>query len=98
MENQVDDSSVLPTSKQTLSNIRELSIRCRDLLNRVSTLDSITDAADARDTTTGFNIWAANLGVFEEGRLAITYRLKDAPQVSHLTENLLIELERHLGN
>ncbi|KAM0552645.1 hypothetical protein ACHAPJ_007742 [Fusarium lateritium] len=96
MENQVDDSSVLPTSKQTLSNIRELSIRCRDLLNRVSTLDSITDAADARDTMTSFNIWAANLGVFEEGRLSIAYRLKDAPQVSHLTENLLIELERHL--
>ncbi|CAJ0549768.1 Ff.00g033810.m01.CDS01 [Fusarium sp. VM40] len=96
MDDQVDDSSVLPTSKQTLSGIRELSIRCRDLLNQMSTLDSITDAADARDIMTSFNIWAANLGIFDEGRLSVAYRLKDAPQVSHLTEKLLIELERYL--
>lgn len=98
MDDQVDDSSVLPTSKQTLSGIRELSIRCRDLLNQMATLDSITDAADARDIMTSFNIWAANLGIFDEGRLSVAYRLKDAPQVSQLTEKLLIELERYLGN
>ncbi|KIL92993.1 hypothetical protein FAVG1_04174 [Fusarium avenaceum] len=96
MDDQVDDSSVLPTSKQTLSGIRELSIRCRDLLNQMATLDSITDAADARDIMTSFNIWAANLGIFDEGRLSVAYRLKDAPQVSHLTEKLLLELERNL--
>jgi hypothetical protein len=98
MENQVDESSVLPISKQTLSDIRELSIRCRDLLNQMSTLDFVTDAANARDIMTSFNIWAANMGIFDEGRLSVAYRLKDAPQGSHLTEKLLIELERHLGN
>jgi hypothetical protein len=98
MDNQVDELSALPTSKQTLSGIRESSTRCRDLLNQISSLDSITDAADARDIITSFNIWAANLGIFDEGRLSVAYRLKDAPQGSHLTEKLLIELERHLGN
>ncbi|RSL95715.1 hypothetical protein CDV31_013773 [Fusarium ambrosium] len=94
MEQHDEGLEVSPTSDETLSDIRELSIRCRELLNRLSTDDGPADGTEARDLTASFNIWLANMGVFREGQQSLTSRLKNAPQISELVQQLLMALKQ----
>jgi hypothetical protein len=45
-----------------------------------------------------FNIWAANMGVFHEGRQSLTSRLKSTPDISELAQQLLVALKWDLGS
>lgn len=81
-------------SEERLSDLRELSIRCRELLHQLS----IHDGARVRDQMASFNIWAANMGVFREGQQSIAHRLSSAPETSKLIQQLLEVLRRDIGN
>ncbi|RSL41640.1 hypothetical protein CEP54_015754 [Fusarium duplospermum] len=96
MEKNKEELAVPLTSDETLSDIRELSIRCRELLHQLSADDGPADGAEARELMAGFNIWAANMGVFRDGQQSLTSRLKNAPQICELVQQLLMVLERDL--
>lgn len=98
MEKNDEELAISPTSDVTLSHTRDLSIRCRELIHQLSAEDGSTDGAEARELMAGFNIWVANMGVFRDGQQSITSRLKSAPQISELVQQLLAVLERDLGN
>ena len=95
----VEESTLLQTSDVQLSNLRELSIPCRALLHQLSASNrrANTDVLEARESMASFNIWAANIGVFREGRQSLTSRLKSAPEISRLGQQLLSTLKRDLG-
>lgn len=81
-------------SEETLSDVRELSIRCRELLQRLS----VHDGARAREQMASLNIWAANMGVFRQGQQSIASRLSSAPEIGKLIQQLLKVLSRDIGN
>lgn len=90
-----DEKQSLPQlSEETLSDLRELSIRCRELLHGLST----HDGARVREQMASFNIWAANMGVFRKGQQSIASRLSSAPDISKLIQQLLETLKRDIGN
>lgn len=93
-----EDPAVSSTSDETLSDIRKLSIRCRDILHQLSADDGSVDRPEAREVMANFNIWATNMGVFREGQQSLASRLKSAPQISDLVQQLLVALERDLGS
>lgn len=91
--------AVPTTSNETLSDLRELSIRCRELLHELSTDDggaATAEGLEARELMATFNIWAANMGVFREGRQSLASRLQSTPQISELVRQLLELLKRDL--
>ncbi|KAI1739865.1 hypothetical protein F4680DRAFT_126310 [Xylaria scruposa] len=94
MEENVEEQIIAQTSNETLSGLRELTIECRSLLHQLS-VD--TNKVEAEDLMASFNIWAANMGVFSEGRQSLTFRLKSAPDISKLVQQLLVALKRDLG-
>ncbi|KAM5347455.1 hypothetical protein ACJ41O_010460 [Fusarium nematophilum] len=97
LQEEEDTPSIAQTSDETLSDLRQISIRCRLLLHKLSTPpDSPTDGAEAREQMASFNIWASNMGVFREGRQSLSSRLKSAPEISELAQQLLLTLERDL--
>lgn len=100
MEGNDEEPTVAQTSDETLSDLRKLSIQCRALLHKLSANDgpTDTDGAEARELMASFNIWAANMGVFREGRQSLTSRLKSAPEISELVQQLLVALKRDLGS
>ncbi|UKZ64246.1 uncharacterized protein TrAtP1_005465 [Trichoderma atroviride] len=77
-------------SEERLSDLRESSVRCRELLHQLS----IHDGARVREQMASFNIWAANMGVFRQGRQSIASRLSSAPEISKLIQQLLETLKR----
>ncbi|KAL2678788.1 hypothetical protein Neosp_009539 [[Neocosmospora] mangrovei] len=85
-------------SGETLADIRETSIRCRELIHQLSDDDDLDDRVEARELMSGFNNWAANMGVFREGQQSLTYRLGSAPQISELVQQLLVTLQRDLDD
>lgn len=99
METSDEKLGVSPTSDETLSGLCELSVQCGELLHQLSTDDGLDDGdrAQARDTMAGFNIWAADLGVFCDGRQSLASRLKSVPKISELVQRLLVALRRDLG-
>lgn len=72
MEN--GELSVILTSDEMISDIRDASTRCKALLHGLSK-DGNTNASEAREEMASFNIWVADMGVFDEGRKSITSRL-----------------------
>ncbi|KAK1965186.1 hypothetical protein LY78DRAFT_107567 [Colletotrichum sublineola] len=96
MENKNEEGLAVPTPGGTLLDIRELSIQCRQLLHQFSTDDSPDEGAEARELMASFNIWVANMGVFHEGRQSVASRLRSAPQISELTQQLLVVLKHDL--
>ncbi|KAK2009326.1 hypothetical protein LZ32DRAFT_620768 [Colletotrichum eremochloae] len=96
MENKNEEGLAVPTPDGTLLDIRELSIQCRELLHQFSTDDSPAEGAEARELMASFNIWVANMGVFHEGRQSVASRLRSAPQISELTQQLLVVLKHDL--
>lgn len=97
MESGIEDQTLLSTSNEALSTLRELSIQCRELLQQLSAKNDPADDAHADELAPSFNIWMANMGVFREGRQSLEARLKSAPQVSELVRKLLVVLKRDLG-
>ncbi|KAK1254167.1 hypothetical protein MKX08_008162 [Trichoderma sp. CBMAI-0020] len=79
-------------SEERLSDLRESSIRCRELLHQLS----IHDGARVRDQMASFNIWAANMGVFRQGQQSIASRLSSAAEISKLVQQLLDTLKRNV--
>lgn len=98
MNNDNGDLAGPPTSDETLSDIRELSTRCKELLRQLSTDYGPGGLVEVRDMMARFNIWAANMGVFREGRQSAASRLKNAPQIAELVHQLLVALRRDLGS
>ncbi|KAI0446278.1 hypothetical protein F4803DRAFT_568292 [Xylaria telfairii] len=98
METNNEESTIAQTSDETLSDLRELSIQCRELLHHLSVNNrpTSTDGAEARELMANFNTWAANMGVFREGLQSLNSRLKSAPDISKLVQQLLIALQRSL--
>lgn len=94
MEGSIDPQ----TSDSTLLDLRELSIRCRALLHQLSTDDGVDNGVEIRELKASFNIWAANMGVFNEGRQSLASRLKSVPKISKLVQQLLLVLQHDLGN
>ncbi|KAI0881979.1 uncharacterized protein GGS22DRAFT_171263 [Annulohypoxylon maeteangense] len=92
MEGNDEEPIIDHTSDKTLSDLRELSIQCRALLHQLPA----TAGPEAIDLMASFNIWAANMGVFREGRQSLTSRLKSAPEISELVQQLLVALKRDL--
>lgn len=86
------------TSNETLEDLRELSTGCRDLLHQISAEDGAEDQAEARELMASFNIWAMNMGAFRDGQQSIAARLRSAPQISKLVQQLLVVLKLELGN
>ncbi|KAI4599466.1 hypothetical protein KJ359_001908 [Pestalotiopsis sp. 9143b] len=58
----------------------------------------LPEQVDAEEMTASFNIFMANLGVFREGQQSLEVRLKSVPQLSNLTQRLLLALKRDLGD
>lgn len=95
MEN--EEPSVVLTSDELISDIREASTRCKALLRDLSKGGN-TNAAEAREQMESFNSWVANMGVFDEGRESIVSRLKCVADTSKLVKQILLSLEYKLGN
>ncbi|KAL7781727.1 hypothetical protein V8C43DRAFT_310825 [Trichoderma afarasin] len=93
MEN--GEPSVILTSDEMISDIRDASTRCKALLHGLSK-DGNTNADEAREEMASFNIWVADMGVFDEGRKSITSRLKSTPSLGKLIQQLLTVLEHEL--
>ncbi|KAK2032674.1 hypothetical protein LX32DRAFT_167054 [Colletotrichum zoysiae] len=96
MESNDEDAAIFSTSDNTLSALRELSIRCKGLLHQLSAYDGLAGGAEARELKASFNIWAANMGAFREGQQSLASRLKSAPQISRLVQQLLLTLQHDL--
>ncbi|KAM0414538.1 hypothetical protein ACHAPT_013618 [Fusarium lateritium] len=96
MASQDDAPSIAQASGETLSDLKETSIRCRALLHKLSAEDGPTNGVAAREQMASFKIWAANMGIFREGRQSLASRLKGAPEISELAHQLLVALERDL--
>ncbi|KAI0543458.1 hypothetical protein F4679DRAFT_577614 [Xylaria curta] len=99
MEENIEEQIIAESSNETLSDLRELTIQCRALLHQLSFINrpTHTDRAEASDLMASFNIWAANMGVFRTGRQSLTFRLKSAPDISKLVQQLLVALKRNLA-
>lgn len=98
MESRDEDSAISPTSDDALLVLRDLSIQCRELLHQLTADGGVAGGAEAGELKASFNIWAANMGVFREGRQSLASRLKNAPQISRLVQQLLMTLRHYLGN
>ncbi|KAF7517070.1 hypothetical protein G7054_g13929 [Neopestalotiopsis clavispora] len=94
----IEEQTLPPTSNDALSTLRELSIRCRELLQQLSARNGTAEKAETEGLATSFNIWMANMGVFREGRQSLESRLRSAPQTSELVRQLLMVLKRDLDN
>ncbi|CEJ90860.1 hypothetical protein VHEMI06614 [[Torrubiella] hemipterigena] len=78
-----------------LLDIHTLASSCGDMLNRLCSQydeDSVS-AREARKQLTSFNIWVASVGVFREGHHSLAARLKNTPEISNHTEQLLTSLK-----
>ncbi|KAL7919928.1 hypothetical protein ACQKWADRAFT_329278 [Trichoderma austrokoningii] len=88
-----DEKSDFPQlSEETLSDLRELCHRCKELLDILSS----RDGARVEDQKARFNIWAANMGVFRGGQHSIASRLSSAPEIIRLIHQLLVALKRSI--
>ncbi|KAI1453987.1 hypothetical protein F4805DRAFT_441186 [Annulohypoxylon moriforme] len=92
MEENDEEPKIDQTSDKTLSDLRDLSIQCRALLHQLPA----NAGPEAGELMASFNIWTANMGVFREGRQSLTSRLKSAPEISELVQQLLTALKRDL--
>lgn len=93
-----DEEQVIPqTPHETLSDLRDLSIRCRELLHQLSADNATAAGAEVAEIMANFNIWTANMGVFREGQRSLASRLNSSPQISELVQQLLVVFEHELG-
>ncbi|KAL7929061.1 hypothetical protein V8C35DRAFT_284694 [Trichoderma chlorosporum] len=98
MAMEIEGSFFALASDQTLSDIRATSLRCKERLHNLSN-DHSADAADtaeAAEQMANFKLWAAELGVFGEGRQSMAQCLTGVPHISTLVGQLLVDLEYRL--
>ncbi|KAF5005981.1 hypothetical protein FDECE_7607 [Fusarium decemcellulare] len=93
-----DDEPSTQNLSETLSNVKEISIRCKALLLELSADDRPTNGFAAREQAASFNTWAANMNIFREGQQSLAYQLRSAPEIGELAHQLLVVLERDLEN
>lgn len=98
MENSDEELAHPGTLNTMLVDLRELSTECRDLLHQISAENEAEDRPEARELMASFNIWTANMGTFREGQQSMASRLRSAPQIRELVQQLLVVLKLELGN
>lgn len=91
METRVQYSAVSTGSQ----DVRDVTIRCRELLHHLSLKDD--DEMVAKELMASFNVWAANMGVFRQGRQSLASILRSAPQIKEIVYQLLRVLKNDLG-
>jgi hypothetical protein len=96
MVNNPDLSPIAHASGVEEPDVRTRVEHCKALLVILSA-EGQSVGADAREQMARLNIWAANMGVFTEGRQSLVSRLNDAGEAGKLILHLLQTLENELG-